>query len=150
MKTRKKSVLFIAMCVMSAIGGTFGVLLGVLSIIDLDLISFASRVPGYTSIKSLTFGASSVYPYAKVVLYGLSLAGAIMMFQLRRRGFFFYAAAQLLLLIIPYLTWNQPVALVFFTDLPDMIFTFAFIGAYSMYLPMMNQASAPEASGTEK
>ncbi|PKP05098.1 MAG: hypothetical protein CVU11_01495 [Bacteroidetes bacterium HGW-Bacteroidetes-6] len=150
MKKRKKSVLFIALCVMSAMGGTFGVLLGVLSIIDLDLITFAARVPGYTSIKSLTYDASTLYPYAKIVFYGLSLAGAIIMFQLQKRGFYFYASAQLALLIIPYLMWNQPAALVFFTDLPDMIFTFAFIGAYAIYLPAMRQVSLPEASGTEK
>ncbi len=150
MKTRKKSILFVALCAMSAMGGAFGVLLGVLSIIDLDLISFASYVPGYTSIKSLTYGASSLYPYAKVVLYGLSFAGVIMMFQLHKRGFYFYAVAQIILLIIPYLMWNQLAALVFFSDLPDMIFTFAFIGAYSIYLPTMNQASLSEASGIEK
>lgn len=135
---------------MSMLGGAFGVLLGVLSAIDPELISFASRVPGYASIKSLTTDANIVYPYLKIVLYGFSFAGALLMFMLRKRGYMMYAIAQSLLLIIPYLTWNKEPVVTFFTDLPDMIFTIAFIAAYALYLPEMGKSQETEAIGAEK
>lgn len=132
---KQRHIIFRSLCIMSMAGGAFGVLLAVLSMIDPELISFASRIPGYVSIKSLTMGAHVSYPYFKFVLYALSFTGALLMFLLKPRGFYFYSISQLLLLGLPYFTWNLSVTYTFFADLPDMIFTFAFIAAYAIYRP---------------
>ncbi len=150
----KRSIIFRALCIMSMGGGFLGIIIGVLSIIDLDLLNLIHRIPGYTSIKSLTWGSDAIYPYLKIVLYGASFIGALMMLLKKRRGFWIYSIVQILLLIIPYLTWNLKPVVVFFTDLPDMIFTFAFIGAYWIYYfeidfifkPEMPQESSINAS----
>lgn len=150
MEKRKRSVILIGLCILSMGGGLLGVLIGVLNIIDVDMIRVFARIPGYASIYSLTVDAHFLYPYIKVLLYGVSFVGALQMLKLRKQGYYMYTAAQLILLIIPYLMWNQIPVVVFFTDLPDMIFTIAFIGAYSLYLSQMKSSSDQENSGTEK
>jgi len=150
MEKKKKSVFLIGLCVLSMMGGLLGVLIGVLSIIDVELIKIFARIPGYASIYSLTVGSHFLYPFVKVVLYGTSFFGAFSMLRLRRRGYYMYSVAQLLLLIIPYLLWNLSPIVVFFTDLPDMIFTIAFIGAYTLFLSAMGQAGVSTDTGAEK
>ncbi len=151
MKTRKRPLIFTVLTFFSMGGGFLGVLIGILSIIDVELIRVFARIPGYASIFSLTTQSHMLYPYVKVLLYGISFAGALFMFQSKRKGFFMYSGAQLILLIVPYLMWNEIPVVVFFTDLPDMIFTFAFIGAYSLYLSStLKQDQLADATGTEK
>lgn len=150
MENRKRPFILVGLCILSMGGGLLGLLIGVLSIIDVETIKIFARIPGYASIYSLTIGAYGLYPYVKVLLYGVSFVGALQMFQLRKSGYFMYSGAQLILLVIPYLMWNQIPIVVFFTDLPDMIFTFAFIGAYSMYVSKMDPIVNQEESGTEK
>lgn len=150
MKKRKRPWILIGLCVLSMGGGLLGVLIGVLSIIDIEMIKFFGRIPGYASIFSLTNEAHFLYPYVKIILYGISFTGALYILKLRKTGFYMYAAAQIILLIIPYLMWSSIPVYTFFADLPDMIFTFAFIGAYMLYLPYMNPKQDQEASGTEK
>lgn len=129
----KRSIIFRALCIISMGGGILGVFIAALSIIDLELLNLIHRIPGYTTIKSLTWGSVAIYPYLKIVLYGASFTGALLMLMKKKKGFIFYSAAQIILLIIPYFTWNLKPIVVFFTDLPDMIFTFAFIAAYWIY-----------------
>jgi len=150
MAKRKRSLILAGLCILSMGGGLLGVLIGILSIIDVEMIRMFARIPGYASIYSLTVGAHFLYPYVKVLLYGVSFVGALKIFQLRKAGYYMYTSAQLILLIIPYLMWNQIPVVVFFTDLPDMIFTIAFIGAYSLYISQMDSAENQEATGTEK
>ncbi|HPB02127.1 MAG: hypothetical protein AB7V36_06490 [Bacteroidales bacterium] len=150
MEKGKRSVVLTGLCILSMGGGLLGVLIGVLSIIDIELIRIFARIPGYTSIYSLTYDAHFLYPYVKVVLYGLSFVGALQMLRLRKAGYFMYSVAQLVLLIVPYLMWNLMPVVVFFTDLPDMIFSIAFIGAYSLYFFQGSFAADQEKSGTEK
>lgn len=148
-RKRKRSIVFISICILSMLGGALGVFIGIISLIDIDLLSIISRIPGYTSIKSLTFGSSSIYPYLKVLLYGFSFTGVLMMFLLKRQGFIIYSIAQIILLIIPYFVWNLKPIVVFFTDLPDMIFTFAFIAAYWIYLPNIKAQDSTESEISE-
>lgn len=129
----KRSLIFRGLCILSMGGGFLGVIIGILSIIDLDLLNLINRIPGYTTIKSLTWGSNAIYPYLKIVLYGSSFIGALLMLMKNKKGFYFYAIAQFILLVIPYFSWNLNPIVVFFTDLPDMIFTIAFIASYWIY-----------------
>lgn len=138
------------LCIFSMGGGVLGVLIGILSIIDIELIKVFARIPGYASIFSLTNEAHFLYPYVKIILYGVSFTGALYILKLKKTGFYLYSTAQILLLVIPYLMWSSIPVYTFFADLPDMIFTFAFIGAYTLYLPYMNPVPDQDTNGTEK
>jgi len=150
MNKKKRPFVFAALCLMSMAGGAFGVLLAVIGIINPELLQFATYIPGCTSVKAVTQNAHFLYPVVKIILYSISLWGAISMYRLRKQGFLLYCIAQVLLLIIPYLMWNFSALEVFFTDLPDFAFTIAFIGAFALYLPVMTQAVVSDESGTEK
>ena len=150
MNKKKRPFVFATLCLISMAGGVFGVLLAILGMIDLELLTFATYIPGYTSVKAITLNAHLLYPVVKIILYSISFFGAFTMFRRLKSGFYVYVIAQLLLLAIPYLMWNFSALEVFFTDLPDFAFTIAFIGAFALYLPAMNQAMVSEESGTEK
>ena len=150
MKKRKIPVILSGLTILSMCGGLLGVIIGLISVINIELIKIFARIPGYASIYSLTKESILLYPYVKMLLYGVSFIGALQMFRYRRAGFFKYSIAQIILLIIPYFMWNQIPIVVFFTDLPDMIFTFAFIGTYSLYFIQKEIKVDQDESGTEK
>jgi len=150
MNKKKRPFIFAALCLMSMAGGAFGMLLAVLGMIDPELLTFATNIPGYTSIKAITLNAAFLYPMVKLILYGLSFFGALTMYRLRKSGFYFYSISQLLLLAIPYFMWNVSALEVFFTDLPDFAFSILFVIAFSLNISSMNQVPVSEESGTEK
>lgn len=118
---------------LSMLGGLLGILISLLSIFYPSGLDWVTRIPGYVNIKSVTLDAHWLYPYAKIVLYTVSFWGAIEIFRFRRRGVWLYSGAQVVLLILPYLMWNKSFLLTFFTDLPDLYITTAFIGSYALY-----------------
>lgn len=134
---KKRPFFLVLLTILSMCGATLGILISVFSIFDVEYVKLFSRIPGYTSIYSLSARASFLYPFVKLIIYLVSFFGAFLMFNLCRNGFYFYIFAQLSLLIIPYFMWNSEPIVVFLTDLPDVIFTVAFIGAYALYLSDM-------------
>lgn len=66
------------------------------------------------------------------LLFGLSLAGAILMFSLRKVGFHLYTVAQILLLIIPLVYMTG-----FKTDFSNITITTVFILLYATHLRIM-------------
>lgn len=66
------------------------------------------------------------------LLYSASLAGAILMFRLRKVGFHAYTVAQILLLIIPLIYMSG-----FKTDFSNIIVTTVFILIYATHLRIM-------------
>lgn len=145
-KIRKRPFWLSVLCICSFIGSSFGFLIALISIINPTWLSFASQIPGYTSIKSLTIQSIALYPYIKMLLYLFSFWGALLMFKLNRKGFYIYASAQIALLIVPFFAWNETPIIVLLSDLSDYIFTFAFIGSYALYIRDMsiNRTQAPE------
>jgi len=73
---------------------------------------------------------------SNLILYSVSLLGAIFMFQLKRKGFYLYTAAQVLILLISpiFLGWNFITA---FDILVSGMFTALFIILYALNLKHM-------------
>jgi len=60
-----------------------------------------SGIEGWTEAMKILTNASIWFFILNTILNGISLAGAILMFSLKKVGFHFYTVAQILLLIIP-------------------------------------------------
>lgn len=71
------------------------------------------------------------YYMATFIFASGSLAGAIMMWNLRKLGFHFYAMSNLGLLFLPTLFLNTQVGI------ESILFTLAYIGFYAVYLKLM-------------
>lgn len=72
------------------------------------------------------------------LLYGCSLAGAILMFCFKKNGFHFYTIAQLLILIVTILFLGKS-----HVPLGDIMFTALFIGYYFLSLKNLGIINAP-------
>ncbi len=66
------------------------------------------------------------------ILYILSLAGAMMMWKLKKSGFHLYAIAQMLMLLLPFFMVTD-----YSITFPNALITALFIGAYSLNLSHM-------------
>jgi len=118
---------------LSMAGALLGIIVALISIVYPHGLHLVAKIPGYANIKLVTDDALWIYPYVKVLLYIVSFLGAYELFWMKRRGFWLYVTAQVALLVLPYFTWNKMPMLIFVMDLPDLYFSFAFIGAYALY-----------------
>ena len=89
---------------------------------------FSKDLPGLESLI-----AANIWFYIfNTILYGISLAGAIVMFNMKKVGFHIYTVAQIILLIIP-LIYLQG----FKTDVTNIAITTIFILIYASNLRLM-------------
>lgn len=89
---------------------------------------FSKDVPG---IDALTHAGIWFY-ILNSILYGISLAGAIVMFRLRKVGFHLYTVSQILLLILPMVYMPG-----FKSDFSNITLTTVFILIYASNLRIM-------------
>jgi hypothetical protein len=91
-----------------------------------------SGFEGVTEEIKIMTSASIWFFILNTIFYGVSLIGAILMFQLRKVGFHFYTVAQILLLITPmiYLAGYK-------TDFASTVITAIFIFLYYTNLRIM-------------
>jgi hypothetical protein len=134
---RKRHWLLPVLCIMTCIGSGFGLLISVLSLIDIQLIKFVIQIPSYTSVATNIADAHFSYSLVKILLFSLSIAGAYYMLKLKKRGFFMYVAAQLLLPLISFVFLPYPLFQIFTIVIPEFIFAFAFIALYALHLGSM-------------
>jgi len=137
-KDKKRHWLLPVLCIMTFIGSGFGLLIAVLSAVDIQLIQFVMKIPGYTSVVSNVADTHFTYELAKIVLYAFSIFGAYQMLHLKKRGFVFYSVAQVLLPIISFFFFSYPFFQTFTIVLPEFIFGFAFIALYALHLGSMS------------
>ena len=83
------------------------------------------------SMKTLT-ETNIWYFIFNTILFGMSLAGAILMFRLKKNGFHLYTVAQILLLILPFIYLAG-----YKTDFASTAITASFIFLYFTYLRIM-------------
>ncbi|MCR5424782.1 MAG: hypothetical protein K6E93_08520 [Bacteroidales bacterium] len=86
-------------------------------------------------------GVPRVFYFMGALLYGVSLAGVILMWRLRRVGFHLYAIAQLLMLICTIVFLGRS-----HVGLGDIMFTVLFIGYYFIALKSMGVFDSDDAS----
>lgn len=91
---------------------------------------FTKDIPGVEGLAE----ASIWFYILSTLLYGVSLAGAILMLLLKKVGFHFYAVSQLLLLIIPMIFMQG-----YKSDFSGFALTAIFILLYASYMRMIKQ-----------
>jgi uncharacterized membrane protein YqjE len=81
----------------------------------------------------MLLSAGRLFFFANAALYGLSLAGAILIWQFRKLGFHLYTTSQLVLLLLP---------MIFIKGFPvtgvSIFLTLLFVWAYSGFLKIMH------------
>jgi len=141
MKTKNSNLLLLRiLCSLTFIGSGFGALVSILSLINLELISFTKELPGYTSVVTNSFDAGSFYIVIKLVLYSASIISAVLIWKLKISGYFIYTASQLLLPAISFIFFPYPVFHTFSIVLPELIFAIAFILLYSLHLDILKKS----------
>jgi hypothetical protein len=143
-KDKKRHWLLPVLCFMTFIGSGFGLLVALLSVIDIQLIEFVMKVPGYTSVVANIADTHFSYGIAKIILYSLSIFGAYQMLLLKKRGFVFYSAAQILLPVISFFFFRYPIFQIFTIVIPEFIFGVAFIALYALHLRHMNSGKVAQ------
>ncbi len=83
-------------------------------------------------LKEITSRAGRMFFLLMPFLYILSLAGAMMMWKLKKSGFHLYAIAQMLMLLLPFFMVTD-----YSISFPNALITALFIGAYSLNLSHM-------------
>lgn len=86
------------------------------------------NIPGMEQILE----ARPIYFVVSAVFYAVSIAGAILMLQLKKIGFHVYTIAQILLVIAPMYFMHLPGP-----GVPELLFSGLFILLYSMNLKIM-------------
>jgi hypothetical protein len=86
------------------------------------------KLPG---MEMITEGSPGFF-FISALFYSGSVAGAVMMWRLRKTGFHVYAISQILLLIAPMYFFKLPGP-----SVPDIIFTGLFLILYSVNLRIM-------------
>ncbi len=124
MKTTERSPFLSALCILTFIGSGIG-FLGYFYL-SLFFEKASGLIVSIGNIQSMD-KVTPCYFLILMVLYALSLTGAIRMWKLHRDGYFLYITVQLLILFLPVvqLGWGA----FYFTN---AIFTMVFIVGYSL------------------
>ena len=123
------------LCVITFIGSGLGFIsYGTIGLIRDFFASNLSLIPDEQNreLIGLLLSAGRTFFFLNAILYGTSLAGAILLWRLKKLGFHLYTASQLLLLILP---------LAFIKGFPmpgtSIFMTVLFIWGYSGFLRFM-------------
>jgi hypothetical protein len=119
-ETNQRPVFLTVLCILTFIGSGLALLFALLGLIAAGAIdSMMSSFPMPTGAS-----AGPLKSIILLILYGASLYGAILMWQLKRIGFYLYTVAQVIILILGF-------------GVLSLIFTAAFIIMYGVNLKYM-------------
>ncbi|MFW6289739.1 MAG: hypothetical protein ACOC0R_02125 [Mariniphaga sp.] len=129
MISSKRPPLLSALCILTFIGSTIGFTGYFLAAIFFKQVS--TLIMQYSSWHS-TETLTPLFFTLLMVLYALSLSGAIRMWKLHRDGFVLYAVSQLAILFVPviWVNWNA-------FSFTNLIFVLVFITGYAVNLKKM-------------
>jgi len=123
------------LCVMTFIGSGLGFIsYGIIGLNPQYFLSNLSLAPDEESreLIAMLLSTGRTFLLLNALFYGISLAGAILLWKLRKVGFHLYTASQLLLLILP---------MAFIKGFPmpgtSIFMTLIFIWGYSGFLKFM-------------
>lgn len=123
------------LCVITCVGSGLGFIsYGIIGLTKDFFTSNLSLIPDEQNreLIGLLLSAGRIFFFFNTLLYAVSLAGAILMWRLKKTGFHLYTASQLLLLILP---------LAYIKGFPmpgtSIFMTILFIWGYSGYLKFM-------------
>lgn len=92
------------LCILTFVGSGLGFIsYGIIGLIRDFFSSNLSLIPDEQNreLIGLLLSAGRTFFFLNALLYGVSFAGAILLWQMKKLGFHFYTASQLLLLILP-------------------------------------------------
>ena len=131
----KKPILFQSACVLSIAGSSIGFISMMFASLFFDFI--AQKIELFTNVTA-TDELNGFYFASLMAGFALSLAGAILLFYLRRIGLYFYLSAQLTILFLPVI-WMGPNAFSF----TNAVFTLVFSGVYLYYFRITRTTNRP-------
>jgi hypothetical protein len=124
------------LCVITFIGSGLGFIsYGTIGLIRNFFSSNLALIPDEQNreLIGMLLSAGRLFFFLNALLYGVSFAGAILLWRMKKLGFHLYTASQLLLLIIP---------LAFIKGFPmpgaSIFMTILFIWGYSGFLKLMH------------
>ena len=152
---KPRPALLTVLCILTFIGSGFGVLHNIMGMIVSPIRNFFG--PDFFDMimdevdddytrkfveQAMDMAQNAIHhifeiSFVQFLLYAGSLAGAIMMFQLKKTGFYIYTISQILLLFVPavFLGFNLFINIgILFSS----IFTILFIALYAVNLKKMN------------
>lgn len=141
MKKTKKPFWLILLTMLSLCGGLIGIIVYLTAIISFESLSIFNFIPGFTSVKSTVSDTHFIFPYLKTTLLICSMLGAFWMFKMQKKGFVLYSTAQLLMLVIAFVLSKNKILVTLIDETPNIIFTIAFIVAYSFFIRDFKVAS---------
>ncbi len=128
-------VLLKILCVITFVGSGLGLLsYGIIGIIHSYFSDNLTLIPDEQNreLISMMLSAGRTFFFLNAVLYAVSLAGALLLWRMKKIGFHLYTASQLLLLILP---------LAYIKGFPmpgtNIFLTVLFIWGYSGFLKFM-------------
>jgi hypothetical protein len=128
-------VLLKVLCVITFIGSGLGFIsYGIIGLIHNFFTSNLSLIPDEQNreLIGMMLSAGRVFFFLNAVLYGVSFAGALLLWRMKKIGFHLYTVSQLLLLILP---------LAYIKGFPmpgtNIFLTILFIWGYSGFLKFM-------------
>lgn len=136
--SKKRPLLLAILCILTFIGS--GLTLFSNTVIYLMFDQFKNFFASHPNMEflgskmdfSFIFHLNSLFFLSQGIFSGLALAGAFLMWNLKKTGFHLYVTAQLILLIVPEL---------FIPHLPfpgfQLIISFLFVYFYYKHLPLM-------------
>ncbi len=129
------------LCILTFLGSGFGFLISILSLVNIEFILFIKQIPTYTSVITHITDSHYSYSIVKAFLFAFSIAGAFFMLKGKLKGFFIYLIAQSLLLVISFFYFPYPTMQTLTIVVPEIIFTIAFFGLYSLHIPYLKQSN---------
>ena len=106
---KKRPALLTVLCILSFIGSGLSVLMWLLFIVGIgSFLGFLENIPGFSeAMAGSGAGAGKAIMLLILVLNAGTLAGAIMMWQLKKLGFWIYSGAFVLQFIVPLILMGQ-------------------------------------------
>lgn len=133
--SEKRPTVLTILCIFTFIGSGMSAISSFFVALAYDMIPMAikeSPFPDTETLIEMIKLAGAGFFAIMGVLYLLSLAGALLMFKLRKTGFHFYTLSQLVMLILPSIMISG-----FVLPVSNMLLTGSFILAYGVNIKIM-------------
>jgi hypothetical protein len=132
----KRPTFLTVICILTFISSSVGMLVSLLiPIIAEPLEEIIRSSPNFDEVKMVdaitVLQAGGLFYTINFILLAFSLAGAILMFRLRKIGFHFYTSANIGSLFLPMIYLHQPF------NLYGLLITIGFVMMYAIHLKIM-------------
>ena len=132
----KRSTLLTILCILTFIGSGLNAFSGIFVFVfyDFSMKVFAEVIKSFKMTGMDAFlAASPAYFGVTALINGIAVAGAVLMWQLRKTGFHLYTVSQILVILSPMIFFRLPSP-----DFYNLVFSAIFVLLYSSNLKYMS------------